>query len=185
MVTNKFLFDKFFYYDLHIGGLKYFWNPEIKPYLLGFRNSFCIFNPYMIHRSLKHSTRFILKLIGSRKKILFLGCPKGLEKEFSFLCSMHGHYVVENYTDGFFSNIKSNIKVRFSQDPPSLIFFFDLSAGQSSRKELFDLNIPVMAFVNCENDLYSIDYAIPANVNSLKGGIFAYNLFFHLFRYKD
>lgn len=186
-IINKLLLDKFFFYGIHLGGLKSFWNPMIKPYLIGFRNNFCIFNLCLTQRSIKQGFRYLLKTILSSKKILFIGSPKGLEKDFSQLCKKYGHYYIDIYTDGFFSNFQSNKAMNkcFSETPPSLIFFFDASVKQKARKELFNLNVPIMAFVNSENDVIGIDYPIPANINSLKGSVFIYNLFYRLFLFQE
>lgn len=51
--------------------------------------------------------------------------------------------------------------------------------------ELKYLDIPLVAFVNSDEDYSLIDYPIPANIKSQKGGLFVYNLFYHLFLIKN
>jgi small subunit ribosomal protein S2 len=184
---NKLLFDKFVFYGLHLGGLKSFWNPKMKPYIVSFRNNFCILNLSLTHRNMKQSFSYLSKIILSNKKILFVGSPKGLEKKFSHLCQRYGHYSLDVYTDGFFSNFQSNkvLDTTSFKSSPSLIFFFDASMKEKVKKEILNLNIPIMAFVNSEDDISGIDYPIPANINSWKGGIFVFNLFYHLFSFPE
>lgn len=185
--VNKLLFDKFIFYGLHLGGLKSFWNPQMKPYVVGFRNNFCVLNLSLTHRNLRQGFRYLLKILLSKKKILFVGAPKGLEKNFSNLCQRYGHHYINNYTDGLFSNFQSNkvLSITSFENSPSLIFFFDASIKEKAKKEILNFNIPIMAFVNSEDDITGIDYPIPANVNSWKGGIFVYNLFYHLFSFRE
>jgi len=38
-----------------------------------------------------------------------------------------------------------------------------------------------MAFINSGDNTSGIDYLIPANVQSVRGGIFSYNFFYYLF----
>lgn len=179
---NKLLFDKFVFYGLHLGGLKSFWNPKMKPYIVNFRNNFCILNLSLTHRNMKQCFSYLSKIILSNRKILFVGSPKGLEKKFSNLCQTYDHHFINVYTDGFFSNFQSN---KIINSPPSLIFFFDASLKEKVKKEILNLNIPIMAFVNSEDDISNVDYPIPANVNSWKGGIFVFNLFYHLFSFPE
>lgn len=184
---DKFLSNKFIFYGLHLGGLKSFWNPQMKPYVVGFRNNFCILDLSLTHRNFKQAFRYLLKIILSDKKILFVGAPKGLEKEFTSLCQKYGHYYLNVYSDGFFSNYKSTDSQSFAffETPPSLIFFFDVSTKERAKKEILNLNIPIMAFVNSEDNLADIDYTIPANINSWRGNLFVYNLFYHIFSFKE
>jgi small subunit ribosomal protein S2 len=183
--SNNILFNKFLFFGLHLGGLKAFWNPQMKSYIAAFRNGFCILDLSLTHRCIRQGFRFLLKIILSNKKIIFIGGPRGLEKNFSALCRKYGHWHIDSYSDGLFSNFQldkslSNAAFRTT---PSLIFFFDVSTKEKAKKELLNLNIPIMAFVNSEDDISGIDYVIPANVQSLKGGVFAYNLFYYLFSF--
>ena len=94
---DKFLLDKFVLYGLHVGGLKSFWNPMMKAHILGHRSNFCVLNPSSIFINMKGGLKFLLKVVLSGKKILFIGAPKGLEKNFISLCGKYGHYYTNNY----------------------------------------------------------------------------------------
>lgn len=187
---NQFVLQKFISYGLHIGSLKSIWNPEFKPFLSGFRNNFCILNPNLTLLYLRRSIKILLKAHLSNKKILFIGAPTGLEKEFSILCSKNKHYFMEKAPYGFFTNYKNKIYPGFSKSlqinqRPHLIFLFNPLLDSMVFAEIKALDIPVISFVSSEDDYSLIDYPIPANIRSQKGGLFIYNLFYHLFSTKD
>ena len=186
---NKFLLHKFVHYGLHVGGLKAFWNPKMKVYITGFRNHFGIFDLNVTHRNIRQALKLIYKVILSNKRILFIGGPFGLEKSFSTLCKKHGHYYLDNFTDGFFTNFRKGekdlLQINSLEERPSLIFFFDVSKNEKSKKDILHLNIPILAFVSTNDNLEAIDYPIPANVNSWKGGLFIYNLLYHILSLKE
>ena len=187
---NQFVLQKFISYGLHIGSLKSIWNPEFKPFLSGFRNNFCILNPNSTLLYLRRSIKILFKAHLSNKKILFIGAPIGLEKEFSMLCSKNNHYFMEKAPYGFFTNYKNKIYPGFSKSlqinqRPHLIFLFNPSLDTLVFAEIRALDIPVISFVSSEDDYSLIDYPIPANIRSQKGGLFIYNLFYHLFSIKN
>lgn len=187
---NQFVLQKFISYGLHIGSLKSIWNPEFKPFLSGFRNNFCILNPNSTLLYLRRSIKILFKAHLSNKKILFIGAPTGLEKEFSMLCSKNNHYFMEKAPYGFFTNYKNKIYPGFSKSlqinqRPHLIFLFNPSLDTLVFAEIRALDIPVISFVSSEDDYSLIDYPIPANIRSQKGGLFIYNLFYHLFSIKN
>jgi len=185
---NIFFISKFIFSNLHIGGVKTLWNPKVKPFLKGFRNSFAVFKLEDSLLFFRVGIKFLSKLLISKKKILFLGTPNGLEKEFIQLCNSSGHYVLEKKSNGFFSNYpnfvnKNNItKLKFVEYP-SLIFVFSLSDNYVLVKEASRLDIPVMAFVSSDDHFFGVDFPLPANINSFKGSLFCYNLFFFLFKF--
>lgn len=183
---NKLLVNKFISYGLHLGSPKSFWVSENKPYLSGIRNNFCIFDTNFTFLYLRRSIKYLLKIIAGRKKILFLGAPSGAEKEFSSLCIKFRHYYVEKWVHGFFTNYQKNLIQKYTSLPiidvqPALIFIFDLRKNKLALQEAARLEIPVMAFVNSDESPNGIDYPIPANINSWKGGLFVVNFFCHLF----
>jgi ribosomal protein S2 len=182
--NNKFLLNKFIQYGLHVGGLQSFWNPKIKAYMSGFRNNFCILDPCLTHRGLRQGLKLLSKVVVSNKKVLFIGSPVGLEKRFLMLCKKHGHYYLDNYTDGFFTNFtnedKKLLQINLLEERPSLIFFFDISKNEKVKNDVLSLNIPILAFIGSSDDIGGVDYPIPANVNSWKGGLFIYNILYHI-----
>lgn len=187
---NRFVIQKFISYGLHIGSLQSLWNPESKPFLSGFRNNFCILNPNLTLLYLRRAIKILLKAHLSSKTILFVGAPTGLEKEFSLLCSRYQHSFMEKAPYGFFTNYKNKIYPGFSKSihipqRPHLIFLFNPSLDAMVFAELKALDIPVIGFISSDDDYSLIDYPIPANIQSQKGGLFVYNLLYHLFSIKE
>ncbi|AGI48873.1 40S ribosomal protein S2 (mitochondrion) [Nannochloropsis oceanica] len=186
---NRFVLQKFIVYRLHIGSLRSVWNPSFGPFLNGFRNNFCIINPELTMLYLRRAFKILQKIHLSNKKILFIGSPIGLEKEFSRLCSKNNHYFLEKSVPGFFSNYKNRVYSKLStlhdiNSQPAIIFLFNPSLNSMVFEETKALDIPIVSFVNTDDDYSQIDYLIPANIKSQKGGLFVYNLFYHLFNIK-
>lgn len=186
---NRFVLQKFLTYGLHIGSLKSIWNPNFRPFLNGFRNNFCIINPDLTMLYLRRAFKILQKTHSANKKILFIGCPVGLEKEFSRLCLKNNHYFLEKGLYGFFSNYKNKVYPGLStlskiDNRPALIFLFNPSLNTMVLEETRSLDIPIISFVSTEDDYSRVDYPIPANIKSQKGGLFVYNLFYHLFSLK-
>lgn len=187
---NHFVLQKLVTYGLHIGSLKAIWNPRFRPFLNGFRNNFCIINPNLTMLYLRPALKILQKTHFANKKILFIGSPVGLEKEFSRLCKQNKHYFIENPTYGFFTNYTNNVYSELSnlpkiEDRPSLIFLFDPSLSSMVFEELRSFDVPVVSFVSTEDDYSQVDYPVPANIKSQKGGLFIFNIFHHLFVMKN
>jgi small subunit ribosomal protein S2 len=187
---NRFVLQKFLTYGLHIGSLKSIWNPNFRPFLNGFRNNFCIINPDLTMLYLRRAFKILQKTHSANKKILFIGSPVGLEKEFSRLSRQNNHYFLEKGIYGFFSNYKNKVYPGLStlskiDNRPALIFLFNPSLNTMVLEETRSLDIPIISFVSTEDDYSRVDYPIPANIKSQKGGLFVYNLFYHLFSLKN
>lgn len=178
--VNKFLLNKFMQYGLHVGGIKRFFNPKAKVYLIGFRNNFGILDLRLTNFSIRRVLKLLYKVVASKKKILFIGNPMGLEKNFSILCRKCGHYYLEDLTDGFFTNFGNTNSDVLNMERPSLIFFFNTLEYSKVKDYILSLNIPVLACVSTNDNLDGIDYPIPANIQSWKGSVFIYNMFFYL-----
>lgn len=180
---NKFLYEKFISYGLHFGCLNFFWNSKLKAYFLGSRKNFLIFDLNKILHSFRSAFMFLAKMHLSGKKILFIGFPKGHEKEFFSLCKQHGHYVFDNWPHGFFQKIK---KSRFSDTKlkPAVLFVFSPLSNSLAIQEANRYDIPVLAFINANESIEGIDFPIFGNLNSIKGGLFSFNLFKQLFSLK-
>lgn len=186
---NQFVTQKFLYYGLHLGSLIFNWNPKFKPFLTAFRHKLCLINLDCTLYFLKRALKFLLTSILADKKILFVGSPVGVEKEFATLCKKNNHYFLEKGLYGFFSDYKN--KYYFGRglsskivEPPAIVVLFDPIPNYMVVEELKFLDIPLVAFVSSDEDYSLIDYPIPANIKSQKGGLFVYNLFYHIFSIK-
>lgn len=185
----QFVTQKFLFYGLHLGSLKLKWNPKFKPFLTAFRHKLCLINLDYTLYFLKHAVKILLKTIVADKKILFIGSPVGIEKEFSTLCKKNNHYFLERGLYGFFSDYKKKYYVGSGLsskivESPALIVLFDPLPNYMAVEELKFLDIPLVAFISSDEDYSLIDYPVPANIKTQKGGLFVYNLFYHLFMIK-
>ena len=184
---NQFVTQKFLSYGLHLGSLKLKWNPKFKPFLTAFRHQLCLINLDYTLYYLKRTLKFLFRAIIADKQILFIGSPMGLEKEFAVLCKKNNHYFLERGLYGFFSDYKDkyykgNGSASKINKLPVLIVLFDPIPNYMVIEELKSLDLPLVTFVNSDEDYSLIDYPVPANIKSQKGGLFVYNLFYHLFK---
>lgn len=189
-VVTKFLLNKLISYGLHLGSIKSFWNPKSKVFLTGIRNNFCIFNLNLTYLYLRRSVKLLCQIIFSKKKILFVGSPQGVEKEFFSLCQTYNHYYVDKWEYGLITNfnqlsLSKSKEYPLIEEKPSLLVIFDLSKNSISKEEVFHLDIPILAFPNSHENFEGIDYPIPCNVKTWKGGLFLLNFFHHLFTLND
>lgn len=187
---NQFVTQKFLSYGLHLGSLKIKWNPKFKPFLTAFRYKLCLINLDYTLYYLKRAMKFLLKTVLADQKILFVGSPVGIEKEFATLCKRNNHYFLERGLYGFFSDYKKKYYVGSGLsskiiDPPAIVVLFDPLSNYMVLEELKFLDIPIVSFVSSDENYSLIDYPIPANIKSQKGGLFVYNLFYHIFLIKS
>ncbi len=115
---------------------------------------------------------------GSPKKlkILFLGTPVGLRTPFKALCKSHGCSIISTWSPGLVSNYNLDKKVF------TMIVVFDSKLLKEGYKELYGLRIPILSFVSHEHPTIFVEYPIYLHLNSAKGGIFGYNLFYSIFK---
>jgi ribosomal protein S2 len=55
-----------------------------------------------------------------------------------------------------------------------------LSKNSKIVQDIKRLNIPIMAFIGTNDQIEGIDYIIPANIQSWKGGLFVFNIFYNV-----
>lgn len=184
--VEKLLYQKLIYYNLHVGDTKTSSRSSSLPYLMGIRNNFCVYDINRLILGIRGALKFLFSILMSKKKILFVGAPEGFEREFFFLCQDYNHYMVDKWVCGFFTNFRRKLKSSSNQlpnvdEPLALIFIFNLAKNKVALYEAKTQDLPIMAFVNTNEDFKTIDYPIPANVGSIKGGLFSFNFFNYLF----
>ena len=108
--------------------------------------------------------------------VIFLGTPFGMKERFHLLADTYNCPVILNWSPGLVSNYKLNKKVF------SLIVVFDAKLLKEGYKELRELNIPIFSFVSVDHVSIFVDYTVHLHLNSIKGGLFCYNLFLSLFK---
>jgi ribosomal protein S2 len=179
-----FFVKKYITHKLFVGDHANLCKSSVRPFVKGFRNKFSIIDIDLSILYFRKAIKFLLKVILSKKKILFIGAPLGFEKEFRKLCLSCNHYIIEDEYFGFFSNYRNLLQVynkSILHEKPSLIFIFSLPSDTSMYEEFSKLDVPIMGFISRDGDIrLGIDYLLPANIKNVKGSLFAYNFFFSL-----
>ena len=143
------------------------------------QKDFVQINPSKAFHSVLSALKFLrLNCAGNSNdfNVIFLGTPFGMKEQFKAFAESYKCPVVLNWSPGLVSNYKLNKKVF------SLIIVFDAKLLNEGYKELRGLNIPIFSFVSTDNSALFVDYTIHLHLNSIKGGLFCYNLFFSLFK---
>jgi ribosomal protein S2 len=115
---------------------------------------------------------------GSPKKlkILFLGTPVGLKGPFRALCKSFGCSTISAWSPGLVSNYNLDKKVF------TMIVVFDSKLLKEGYKELYGVRIPILSFVTHEHPAIFVEYPVYLHLDSVKGGVFGYNLFYSIFK---
>ena len=182
--SKKYIFFNIFYaYNLLYGKYKVYPSGKFLVKFLDNINRHSILNLNISYTFFKFSAQFLKKILMEKKKILFIGVPKGLQLSFNLLCKKYKHYMLDVKPEGFFTNYTSYSKKNFLffDEKPSVIIHLSLGKNYTCLQEILKLNIPIMAFVNGESFRSVISFPLPANVNSLTGGLFIYNFFVFMF----
>lgn len=179
-IFNKFLIEKFVFFGLHLASFQTYFDSSLRPYVCGARKKMIFFDLKKIFLSLRIAFHFLTKVNLSGKKILFVGCPSVIEKEFSLLCCKHGHFYLGSWTQGFLKKLKKS-SLREPNGFPAVIVVFSPSCFQQVIEETSYYDIPIIAFVKGNDCPMKIDYPIYGNFTSPKGGQFLVNLFQQFF----
>jgi len=182
--SKNFMFSKIFYtYNLLYGSYKVHPTGKFLVKYLDSMNKHSIINMETSYTYFKLSVQFLKKILNEKKKILFIGVPKSLQSSFKLLCRKYNHYILDVRPEGFFANYKTYSKNSFYyfKEKPSVIVHLSLSKNHIYSQEILRLNIPIMAFVNGESFSSVLSFPLPANINSLTGGLFVYNFFAFIF----
>lgn len=191
-------------YKIYLGDKKNTWDPSISGYLYGIRNGFCIFDLNKTILNLKKSLKLISHVNKSNKKILFIGFPKNFEDKCVKLYNKNGHFYVSNksWVNGILTNSKDffylknsfllnlkNKKIKEKRffyekfggilnlkNKPSLIVVFDHGKNLDAIREASGINVPIISFINSNNDTKFVDYPITGNFNSKNFSKLYYNL---------
>jgi ribosomal protein S2 len=180
------LFETYLSHELHVGGINKNLNLATKPFLEEVADNVCVFNLSHTFMALSRIRKYLFELQRYNKKILFVGAPKNLEKEFSSFCAKYKHYCIQTWFYALFRNFSKAYQTKRKtllhvKERPSLIFIFDLEKYSDVVKEAKCLQIPIMAFASSDDTIENIDYVIPGNGKSEKGGLFIFNFFAEVF----
>ena len=157
-------------------------DPRIKSFLWGFSHNCSIFDYNKNYYYARMASKFLKKTISTNKQILFVGSPQGFDKEFKQFCKENEFYFIKNWVSGFITNSKSdfiqnNAHLPKIKKPLSLVFVFNVSDNLVAINEVLEQKtVPLMTFLDHKALVPEVDFILPYNVNSAKGGLFAFNL---------
>lgn len=120
--------------------------------------------------------RFFSEGSSKRLKVLFLGTPVGLKGPFQALCKSYGCSTISAWSPGLVSNYNLDKKVF------TMIVVFDSKLLKEGYKELYGLRIPILSFVTHGHPAIFVEYPVYLHLDSAKGGVFVYNLFYSIFK---
>ncbi len=142
-------------YGVHIGYSKQYLNTQIKPYLIGFRSQFNIFNLKPVKYQLKTLLYLITSLAVKRQSLLIVNHYKeslSLSNNFK----IKRCFIVEGFwLGGFLTNFKTirlytkytsketNPLLQGFKSLPSLLIFLNTTTDNWGVKEGLNLNIPL------------------------------------------
>ena len=150
-ITNQELLK----YGIHMGYSKQYLNSQIKPYLIGFRGQFNIFNLKPVKYQLKSLLYFITNITSKRQTILMinhykesLSLLKSFKKESCFVVEgfwlggfLTNFKTIRLYTD--YMSKKKNPLLSNLNSLPALLVFLNTTTDNWGVKEGLNLNIPI------------------------------------------
>lgn len=205
---NQLLISNLITAKAYLGFNKSMWDPTIFPYLLGFRDQFCIFDLDQTTLTIKKSVKLISKVHYSNGNILFVGFPETEKHKLIKLCTLKNHSFIsgESWVNGVLTNgqdlffykktflanftLKNEKEKRFFYEKfggilnlnkkPDLLVIYNHSKSLEALHEATKMNIPVISFINSSNNPEKVDYPITGNFMSKNGGKIYSNLIKHL-----
>lgn len=165
-------------------------------YIIGFRNNFSVFNLKQTKNFLKKVLLLIYKFHYFNKKILFIGFPNFLNKNYNLLFNKTNHYYIsyDNWIYNFFVNYKQimllkkklllkknlnkkEIKTFININKiPDLIVVYNQTKETKIIKEILSTKIPFISFMNSSTTSNLLDYKILGGFHHLKTKSFIYLL---------
>lgn len=203
---------------VHLGHHTSKWNPKMKDYIYGSRNSIHIIDLNFTKEKLEVALDFINETVSSGKDILFVSTKKqAIPIVKSIAEEVDMPYMVRRWVGGIFTNFKSVNKrikqlvvledklqanelksytkkerkvfsdkvekgnklfagVKDMKTLPGAIFVQDVVKDSLAIKEAHDLNIPVIALTDTNANPELVNYAIPANDDSVTSIRYIYEL---------
>ena len=184
----KLTLNQLLLYGVHMGYIRKFLNRHIKPYLLGFKGKFDIFNLKYTHLQLKLLLHLIVNVISLRQKILIVNNYPEMGSLLPLVNFKRCFFLDGPWIGGFLTNYK---KIRLYTDYattkqpqlfplttlPSLVIFLNITANNWGMKECLTLNVPLSVITGSTfNLLNQTFYPIVANNQTLEVFIFYTNL---------
>lgn len=166
-------------------------------YLTGFRNKLSIFNIKQIKNFIKKSLSIIYKYHYFNKKILFVGFPNLKNKKYTLLFSQTNHfYLPQNcWLNNFIMNyqqiirilkknkqLKNTLNIKLLNNflsikqIPDLIVLYNQTKEAILLKEILNVKIPFISFLNSSGNSNELNYKVPGGFHNLKTENFCYLL---------
>lgn len=161
-------------------------------YIVGFRNGFSLYNLKQTKNFLKKTLLIIYKFHYNNKKILFVGFPNFLDKNFNVLFNKTNHYFTsyDNWIYNFFVNYKKILffKKKMSYNKlnsfvykntnkiPDLIVVYNQTKETKIIKEILSTKIPLISFMNSSINSSLFEYKILGGFHHLRTKNFIYFL---------
>lgn len=173
---------------IQLGYIRKFLNRQLKPYLLGFKGPFNIFNLKYVHLQVRLLMHLIISVISIRQKILIVNHYKEIGNLLPFLQVKRSFYLEGPWVGGFLTNYK---RIRLytnyitKKQPqlhalttfPSIIIFLNSTKDNWGLKESINLNIPAAVVTGSNFDLLNKTYyPIVGNNHTLEALILYSNL---------
>lgn len=116
---------------IHFGHKASRWNPKMKPYILGKRNSVHLINLRETVRGLLQAKKFIANTVSRNQSVLFVGTKRQAKQAVQSHAQRVGmHYVAERWLGGTLTNFRT-IRARLSR----LVELEEMDASGLLKKE--------------------------------------------------
>ena len=166
-------------------------------YIIGFRNNLSVFNLKQTKNFIKKSLLLIYKFHYFNKKILFIGFPNFLNKNFYTLFNTTNHYYIsyDMWINNFFVNYKkimflkkkllllkknlSSKELKFMiniNKIPDLIVVYNQTKETKIIEEILATKIPLISFMNSSTNSNLLEYKNLGGFHHFKAKIFIYLL---------
>ena len=163
---------------VHLGHKTLRWNPKMKKYIFGKRDSIHIIDLTQTLELTKIALEKVYKTISDNGKILFISTKKQASEAVAELAkSTDQYYVNYRWLGGMLTNWGTILKMSTQRDKlerslggisnmkktPDLVFVIDTNYESLAIKESIKLQIPIIAILDTNSDPDGIDFPIPGN----------------------
>ena len=158
---------------VHLGHKTLRWNPRMKKYIFGEKNSIHIIDLTQTVDFLKNALVQVHKVIASGGKLLVVSTKKQASEQVSELAKETGQYFVNyRWLGGMLTNWNTIEKEKLQRSlggisemkkTPDLIFIIDTNIESLAVAEAKKLGIPIIAILDTNSDPTGIDFPIPGN----------------------
>jgi len=153
-------------------------NKEIIPFIYGIRNNYSIINLKNVSFYLKRIFKLLEYTLNKKEKILVIGNSEDILFLINKNFSKNNENIIffnKNWVNGLITNKISNNNINkklnnlLNNNKIKLIIIIKSSLNENFlNKELSILNIPIISFINTNQNLQNINYPIVSNSKNIK-----------------